>query len=101
MKYTIHKLNRTVYLNDELVNKYCEYDEIRETMFSIPIRTQFGHAPLNEEISDNALSELCNKILLSSLKALALLPEAVSTIENNKEQLSEAAINGTLLESKL
>lgn len=82
MEYYISKLNRTVALNDELVQEYCKYDELREHSFSIVIKTKFGHNPSQEEISDEELSALCNQILFSELKAFSLLPKALSTINN-------------------
>lgn len=81
MLYTIKRLNRTVDLNDDLVNKYCEYESLRDQPFSIVVRAKYGHCPTEGEVSDAELSELCNSVLLSELKAMALLPKAVSVIE--------------------
>ena len=97
MKFTIGRLERTVELDDALVKKYCEYDELREQPFSIVIRTKFGHKPTPEEISDDDLSKLCNEILLSELKALAMLPAAVSMVD----QLEEQTRKGELAEYNL
>ena len=101
MLYTIKRINRTVELNDDLVKKYLEYDELRDQPFSIIIRTQFGHAPTEAEISDKDLSILCNDILLSELKALALLPKAVSVVENNYKELKDSTELGEMKEYPL
>jgi len=77
MQYTITRLNRTVELDDLLVEEYCKVEKLREQPFSIVIKSQFGHAPTIEEISDEELSHLCNQILISELKALCLLPKAL------------------------
>ena len=81
MLYTIKKINRTVNLDDELVKKCKEYDELRDYTFCIVIRTKYGHAPTREEVSDSELSQLCNEILLSELKALMKLPQALRFID--------------------
>ena len=52
MKYFITRLDRTVELDDILVQKYCEYENLREQPFSIVIKSKFGHKPTKEEISD-------------------------------------------------
>lgn len=101
MLYTIGRINRTVNLNDDLVSKYLEYDELHEQPFSIVIRTRFGHAPSETEISDDDLSALCNDVLLSELKALALLPKAISFIDNNYINYKEQSENGELIEKQL
>ncbi len=81
MKYTITKIERTVNLDDELVNKYTQYDELRDFLFSIRIKSQFGHKPTIEEISDENLSKICNEVLLDELRALVLLPKAITFVE--------------------
>lgn len=101
MEYTITKLNRTVTLNDELVEKYCEYETLREQPFCIVIRSTFGHAPSVEEVSDEELSALCNEILLDELKALALLPQALISILENSAEIHKASKAGKMLEYKL
>ncbi len=101
MLYTINRINRTVNLNDDLVNKYLEYDELHEESFSIVVRTKFGHAPTETEISDDDLSALCNEILLSELKALALLPKALLIIHDNYTTYKQKTENGELIEQQL
>ena len=98
MLYTISRINRTVDLDNDLVSKYLEYDELHEQPFSIVVRTKFGHSPTKEEISDADLSSLCNEILLSELKALALLPNALSAINDEFIKKTQA---GELLKRAL
>lgn len=83
MLYKINRLNRTVDLDDILVNKYCEYETLRDQPFSIVIRSKYGHCPTKEELSDEELSKICNEVLFSELKALALLPKALSVVAEN------------------
>ena len=93
--------NRLIDLDDVLVEKNCEYDELRDAGFCIVIRSKYGHIPTEEECSREELSEICNEVLLSSLKAMALLPKALEIITESKEELSLAAKEGRLLERKL
>lgn len=98
MLYNITRLNRTVNLDDRLVQEYTKVDEIREQSFSIVIRSRFGHNPTEEEISDEELSNLCNEILFSEMKALALLPNAISFVCNNYEEYKEKTANNIAFE---
>lgn len=101
MFYHIKRLNRTIELDDNLVKEYTKYDELRDQPFSIAARSKFGHAPSIEEISDKELSILCNEVLLSELKALALLPQAISVIEQNMAEYKNSSNKGTLIEYEL
>jgi hypothetical protein len=97
MRYAITGINRTVELSDELANEYRKYDELREQPFRIVIRSRFGHAPSRDEVSDEELSVICNEVLLHELKALALLPKAVTVVK----QLAEHAEKGEQAEIQL
>lgn len=101
MIYRINRIGRTVDLDDALVNKYTEYDELHEQSFSIAIRTKYGHNPSEEEVTDEDLSIFCNDILLTELKALALLPKAVMLIDNNYPAYKELTKNGDLIERQI
>lgn len=98
MVYNIARLNRTVILDDRLVQEYTKVDEIREQSFSIVIRSKFGHNPTKEEVSDAELSNLCNEILFSELKALSLLPNAISFVCNNYEEYKEKTANNIIFD---
>lgn len=75
MKFELKKLGITVDLDDELYNEYSKYDDVRENNFGICIRCTYGDNYKN--ISNEELSKLCNDVLLSDLKCLALLPKAI------------------------
>lgn len=101
MKYTIERLHRTVELNDELVEKYCQYDELHDQSFSIVVRTKFGHIPTEEEVSNEELSKICNDILLEELKALSLLPQAVLFADEHKDLIQNCADNMRTFEQNI
>ncbi len=101
MLYQINRINRNVELDDELVNKYLEYDELHEQIFSIVIRSEYGHAPTVDEVSNEDLSALCNEVLFSELKALALLPKAIMKIYDNYEEYIKKSNDGELVEYQL
>ena len=101
MKYMISQLNREVELDDLLVNEYVKYDDLTEYNFVIVLASKFGHLPTKEEISDEELSQICNKVLFGELKALTLLPKALEVISQHREELTEAAKTGTLLQFSL
>ncbi len=99
MKYEIKRLNRTVELNDELVEEYKKYDVLRDAPFSIAVRTRYGHAPAKDEISDKELSEFCNNVLLAELKAFTLLPGALKVVTT--EDYTQETKDGKLMEYQL
>ena len=98
MKYHIERLNRTVELYDRIVEEYTKYEKLRDQPFSIIVRNQFGHAPSQEEISDNDLSELCNEILLTELKAIAALPVTAQFIRQHENEYKESSDNNIIRE---
>ncbi len=99
MKFFIKDINRTVDLNETLVDKYLEVDdELTGGSFTIAILSKYGHVPTKDEISDEALSELCNDILLGDLKALALIPKAINYVKGHHNQWEESSNKGELLE---
>ena len=75
MKFELKKLGITVDLDDELYNEYSKYDDVRENNFGICILSKYWDNYKN--ISIDELSKLCDEVLLSNLKALALLPKAI------------------------
>lgn len=102
MRYVIKRLNnREVELNDDLVSEYIKYDELRDGNFSIAVRSRYGHVPTEEEISKDELSRLCNEVLFSDLKAMALLPKALEIINNHREELKKNSDNGVCVEYPL
>ena len=101
MKYMISQLNREVELDDLLVNEYVKYDDLTEYNFVIVLVSKFGHLPTKEEISDEELSRICNKVLLNSLKMFTDLPEILLTIEKNLTLIESASQEGKLISLKL
>lgn len=87
MKFELKSIKRTVELIDDLVNEYKKLDDLRENQFCIIIISKYGDNPSKEEVSDEELSALCNKILFSSLKALSLLPNALKIVNENEDKL--------------
>lgn len=65
------------------------------------IKIQYGHYPTQDEVSDEDLSELCNQVLLTELKAFALLPKVVSFIDSSGSAICEASKNDQLVEYHL
>ena len=101
MEYRIKKAGRTVNLNDELVEEYCKYDELRDAPFMIVIHSEYGMVPTEEEVSMEELSVLCNEVLLGELKALAMLPKAVQVITEHMGEWNEASRTRKYIKIKL
>ena len=97
MKFEITQLNRTVELDDRLVEEYEKYENLRENSFIIAAIHQYGHKPTAKEISDSELSKLCNAVLFADLKTFALIPKALEFLEKNYEQFT----NGKIQEYKI
>ena len=68
MKYFIKRINRTVELDDTLVNLYREYKEIKDSLFTIVIYNEYGNSPTIDCVSDKDLSLICNECILNELK---------------------------------
>ena len=101
MKYNIPKINRTVELDDTLVKEYEKYDKLTEHSFVIGILSTYNHKHNKEDVSDEELSELCNKILESDIKAYRYMPAIAEIIEENYAELDIAAEKGMCLEMDL
>lgn len=84
MKYHINKINRTVNLDDNLVNWYTKMSELHDSVFTLPILYKYGQYP-TQEITDEELSLICNKALASELEAALLIPKALEYINNHPE----------------
>ncbi len=85
MKYFISKINRIVELDDKLVKEFLKYDELRDSIFTILLRSNFKNGLSESNISDKELSSVCNRILLTELTAIADLPSALETYLKHKE----------------
>lgn len=85
MKFTISKINRTVELNDELVQVYTEFKDIRENIFLISLYLKYHN--FSTEMSDKELSDFCNKALLKDLENMRDNAIVVNYIENNKDKI--------------
>ena len=94
MKFDVTGLNRIVELNDDIVAEYCKYKPLSEDPFVIVAISEYGHEPTADEVSDEELSKMCNEVLLSDLKALALLPDALSFVEEHEQDLRDVAVDG-------
>ena len=91
MEYKIEKINRTITLNDDIVNEFRKYDELRDSIFTIILRSKFENDISEQKVSKIELSAICNDILIHELKAMALLPAAISTYFNNFNSFKAAA----------
>ena len=94
MKFDVAGLNRTVELDDKIVAEYCRYKPLSEDPFVIVAISEYGHEPTAQEVSDEELSILCNEVLLSDLKALALLPNALAFVDKNRQDLKTVTDGG-------
>ena len=61
MRYAIVKMGRAVSLDGKLVGEYAQYGELRECIFTIGVRSRFGHWPTPEEVSDEEALEFADK----------------------------------------
>lgn len=99
MRYYIEALNREVELNDELVNAYKELEgELRQGPFVIVVLSKYGHEPTEQEISNEELSALCNKILATEIKVDLDMPRIIEAIYKHEKEFEKAAQEGELLE---
>lgn len=101
MKYYIERLNRTVDLDDDLVSEYCKYEKLRDQPFSIVVRAKYGCAPTEEQVSNVELSKICNEVLLSDLKSIAMMPKVIEYVESHYEDFIAAAENGEFIEHEI
>jgi len=92
MKYEIKRIGRTVDLDDEILKMYREYMVLRDNPFAIVARSQFGHNPTKEEISDEELSALCNEVMLSELKTIEIMPKISEFLEKNYEKWTDGTM---------
>ena len=42
MDYKIEKINRTITLNDDIVNEFRKYDKLRDSIFTIVLRSKYN-----------------------------------------------------------
>lgn len=78
MKFEIIEIGRTVELTDEIVNEYEKFDKLRGGTLALSVLSVFRHDPTEEEITDEDLSKLCDKVLISRLKLFSLLPRTIT-----------------------
>ena len=83
MKYLISKINRTIELDDKLVQEFSKYDELRDSIFTILLRSKYKNGLSESNVSGKELSSVSNEILLTELKAIADLPAALETYINS------------------
>ena len=100
MKYFISKLNRTVDLDDMLVQEFCKYDTLRDSIFTVLLRTKYHNNLSGSNVSNEELSSACNKILLDELKIIGGLPAIIQTYIDNIETFKNAAITNQCIEEK-
>lgn len=97
MKYEIKKIGRIAELNDDLVNEYTKYSELKDSLFTLFIRIKYGKNFTKDKLSDDELSFTCNEAIFNELKALDMFPKALNFLENNYEQW----MNGKMQEHKI
>jgi hypothetical protein len=98
MKYYLPKANRTIELDDKLVEEYCKHDSLRENTFFVAFALEYGRYPTQEEMSDDEFTKACNELLCDDIKTLELLPQALEVINSNREEWHKKAVNGELTE---
>ena len=94
MRYFIKRLNREVNLDDHLVSEYTKYEQLRDQPFSIAVRSEYGHAPTEDEVSNEELSRICNETLLMELKVISIMPKLVECVDKNYDYISQASKDG-------
>lgn len=68
MKYKLNKIGRTVVLDDNIVAEYEKVRELRENTFVISLSLRYGDSL--GCVSDEELSDACNKALVDDLEAM-------------------------------
>lgn len=89
MQYKIKRIDRVVELDDTLVNLYIEHKEIKDSLFTIVIRNEYGDYPTKDVVSDEDLSLLCNECILNELKVWNLLPQVLEYIEAHHKEWTD------------
>lgn len=96
MIYKLSEINREVELEDSLVDLYTKLDELHESIFLIPIYSTLDHKKKEIEesgktaedyLTDQELSQICNKAIVKELQMYSLLPEIVKRLDIIKEKL--------------
>lgn len=101
MEYRIDRVGRTVSLNDEIVEEYCKYVELHDSIFMLAMRMKYEKVPTEEEVSKKELSEFCNEVLLDELEVMAMLPKAIQAVMDHWEEWQEASRTGKCISIKL
>jgi len=97
MKFFIQKINRTVDLDEEIANEYLKYGDLKDGVFMIAIRSTYGNAISEKEVSTEELSLLCNRCLIEELQIVDVAPKICSFLEQHYEDWT----NGSLQEHDL
>lgn len=98
MDYKIEKINRTITLNDDIVNEFRKYDKLRDSIFTIVLRSKYNGDFSEQKVSKEELSSVCNKILIDELEAIAALRAAINAYTNNFNAFKTAANEQKCLE---
>lgn len=99
MRYEIKRIGRTVELMDDLANEVLKYKDIIDSFFMMDIRDAYGQNTSESDVSNEELSMLCNEVLLTELKAMCMLPQAIEHIESNYEQWTKDIMQKISLKS--
>lgn len=67
---------------------------MRDQPFSIAVRFEYGHAPTEDEVSNEELSRICNETLLMELKVISIMPKLVECVDENYDYISQASKDG-------
>lgn len=97
MKYEIKALNRIAILNDELVEIYSQYRQLRDNPFVIRVISKYGYEPSVDELSEDDFSQLCNEVLLDELEFVISMPELSKIIEKYSAELKNATAHKRLV----
>lgn len=102
MEYYIKKINRTVILDDEIVEKFLETgEELTSEFFAYRIFLKYDCYPTKEQVPDEELSAFCNEVLLSELKMYLDFPKICAWLNKNADVFIDAVKTGKLIEMKV
>lgn len=102
MKYFCTELKRTVELDDRLAD-FCfhvdEYGEERMNIaFAMAAIETYGDVPVDFSVTQEELSALCNRVLLSEVQLIHDWPKIIQCINSNRDKFEQAAQTGELLD---
>lgn len=92
-KYHIKEINRTVNLDDDIVNIYSKMCELHDALFLLEIHYEYENTPI-EDITDEELSLTCNRAMITELKGAMLIPKTLTYIKDHLDILDDKSHEG-------